>query len=224
MRSILQIFGRSPFIPLQMHMRKVAKCVEKVPEIVAAYRRHDTAAVSELSQKISQFEHEADLIKHDIRDNLPRGLFLPVSRPDLLRILDAQDSIANRAENIGVVLTFKQVKSFEELDRAFDEFFERCLETFWLARDVIDQFDELLESGFGGTEAYVVRELVDKVARKEYESDVAQRELARVMFAGEDAISYGDFFLWNKLIKQVAEIADKSNSLASSVRSTLEKS
>jgi uncharacterized protein len=222
MRSILRIFGRSPFVPLQIHMEKVAKCVEKVPEILAAYRRKDSAAVEELSQDISKLEHEADLIKHDIRDNLPRGIFLPVSRADLLKILNIQDSIANRAENIGVILTFKQSKSFEALDLAFDEFVEKCLETFWLARGVIDQFDELLEAGFGGSEAHAARELVDKVARREYESDVAQRKLARVMFAAEDSISYTDFFLFGRLVRQISEIADRSNNLASAIRSTLE--
>ena len=222
MRSILRIFGRSPFVPLQMHMEKVAECVEQVPVILAAYREHDTAGVLEMANAISKTEHEADQIKHDIRNNLGRSLFLPVARADLLRVLNIQDSIANRAENVGVLLTFKQMRSFAELDQAFDAFVDKCLATFWLTRSVVEQFDELLESGFGGSEANTVREIVDNVASAEYESDVAQRELARIMFAGEDRISHGDFFLLNKLIRQVSEIADRSDNLASTIRSTLE--
>ena len=127
MRNILRIFGRSPFVPLQIHMEKVSTCVAKIPLVLDAYRRRDSAAVLELAAEISRLEHEADEIKHDIRDNLPRSFFLPVARADLLRILNIQDSIANRAENVGVILTFKQTTSFKDLDLAFDAFAEKCL-------------------------------------------------------------------------------------------------
>ena len=222
MRNILRIFAQSPFIPMQLHMEKVAECVEKIPEIVAAYRRGDVATVKVQATEISKLEHEADVIKHHIRDNLPRGLFLPIERADLLRIITIQDSIANRAENVGVIFTLKQAKTFKEFDRSFDTFTDKCLETFEVTRGVVGKFDELLESGFGGAEAHGVRELVDRVELLEYESDVAQRELARIMFAAEDKLSYGDFFLLTRLIRQFSHIADRSNNLASAIRSTLE--
>ncbi len=222
MRSILKVFGRSPFVPMQMHMEKVASCVKRIPDIMDAYRHADSDKVHSLSKKISDLEYEADVIKHDIQDNMPRGLFMPIDRANLLRILSIQDSIANRAENIAVLLTFKQAKSFPEFDVAFDNFLCRCIETFDLAKSVIDQLDELLESGFGGVEANTVRTLIDQVARKEYDSDLCQRELLRILLANEDNISYGDFFLWTRIIRQVGSIADRSDNLTATLRMTLE--
>ena len=222
MRSIIKVFGRSPFIPMQMHMEKVASCVKQIPNIFEAYRQADSDKVNSLSKKISNLEHEADLIKHDIRDNLPRGLFMPIDRANLLRILRIQDSIANRSENIGVLLTFKQANSFPEFDVTFDDFLAKSIETFDLAKSVIDQLDELLETGFGGVEAKTVRKLIDEVARKEYESDLCLRELLRLLLANEDNISYGDFFLWTRIIRQVGGIADRSDSLAAEIGVTLE--
>jgi predicted phosphate transport protein (TIGR00153 family) len=203
-------------------MEKVAECVGKLPEILDAYRRQDTAAVEDLAYILSRIEHEADLIKNDIRNSMPRGLFMPVDRTNLLRILNIQDSIANRAENIGVLLTFKQAGAFDEFETAFDAFVAKCLEAFNLTRDIIDQLDELLETGFGGTEAQTVKELVDQVAFKEYESDIGQRELLRLLLAHEDSITYGDFFLWTRIIQQVGGLADRSNNLAAAVRMTLD--
>lgn len=222
MRSIVKVFGRSPFVPLQMHMEKVAECIGKIPEILDAYRRQDSEAVADLAYILSRTEHEADLIKHDIRNSMPRGLFMPIDRTNLLRILNIQDSIANRAENIGVLLTFKQAGTFDEFETAFDAFVAKCLEAFKLTRDIIDQLDELLETGFGGTEAQTVQEMVDKVAFKEYESDIDQRELLRLLLANEDVITYGDFFLWTRIIQQVGGLADRSNNLAEAVRMTLD--
>jgi predicted phosphate transport protein (TIGR00153 family) len=222
MRSIISVFGRSPFVPLQMHMEKVVECVGQVPKILAAYRQEDTETVNSLADKTSKLEHQADLIKHDIRNSLPRGLFMPVDRSKLLKILSLQDGIANRAENMAILLTFKQAKNFDGFDAAFDIFMGNCLETFNLSRNIIELLDELLESGFGGQQANKVHELIDKVALKEHEADVSQRELVRLLLAHEDTISYGDFFLWTRVIRQISGIADRSDNLAATVRNTLE--
>ena len=222
MRSIAKVFGRSPFIPMQMHMDKVTECVDCIPVVFEHYRNHDMEAVKELSSKISQLEHEADLIKHDIRNNLPRGLFMPVDRSNLIRILSIQDSIANRAEDISILLTFKQAGVFEGFQQSFDNFLRTSLETFKLTRNIINELDELVETGFGGVEAQGVREMVDNVALKEHETDVSQQELLRSLLANEESITYGDFFMWTRIIRQVANIADRSENLAVEIRTTLD--
>jgi len=222
MRNIISVFGSSPFVPLQMHMEKVVECVGLIPIIMAAYRQKDSKKVESLAGDLSKLEHQADQLKHDIRNSLPRGLFMPVDRTKLLKILSLQDGIANRAEDMAVLLTFKQAKRFDGFDAAFDTFMNKCLETFELTRSIIEQLDELLETGFGGIEANKVHELIDKVALKEHEADVSQRELVRLLLANEKNISYGDFFLWTRVIHQLSGIADRSDKLAATVRNTLE--
>ena len=222
MRTIAKVFGRSPFIPLQMHMEKVAECIGLVPDLFEHYRKHDGKAVKAIAEKISRIEHDADIIKYDIRNNLPRGLFIPVDRANLLRILTVQDGIANRAEDIGVLLTFKQANSYEGFESAFDSFLSLSLDAFKLTREIINQLDELIETGFGGIEAGKVLELVEKVELKEHETDVCQHELVQNLLVHEDSLSYGDFFLWTRIIAQVAKIADRAETLAGEVRITLE--
>jgi predicted phosphate transport protein (TIGR00153 family) len=203
-------------------MEKVAVCVDKITEILEIYRKGDSVAVEKLSKKLSKLEHEADNIKDDIRSNLPRGLFMPVDRSHILSILDVQDRIANKSENIGVLLTFKQAKSSEEFDKIFDSFFESCLATFYATRDVVERLDELVETGFGGPEANNVHKLIDTVALKEHEADVFQREAIRMLLKLEDEMSYGDFFLWTSVLRQLGGIADDSEHLAESIRNILE--
>lgn len=224
MRSITQIFGKSPFIPLQMHMEKVAECIAEIPGIMQAYLHGDTEQVASLAIKISKLEHNADLLKHDIRKNMPRGLFMPVDRAKLLRILSLQDNIANRAENLAVLLTFKECSTFNAFDEHLATFLKNCLETFELAKRVIDEFDELLESGFGGVEAGTVNRLVDEVARKEYECDLCQRDVVSLLLRNEDKLSYGSFFLWTRIIQQIGGIADRSDNLCAAVRETIDAS
>ncbi len=89
---------------------------------------------------------------------------------------------------------------------------------------IIDQLDELLETGFGGLEAQKVKELTDMVAYKEHEVDVIQGVLLRELLAHEDEVSYGDFFLWTRILRQVSSVADRSEMLAVAVRMALENS
>jgi predicted phosphate transport protein (TIGR00153 family) len=222
MRSIIKVFGRSPFIPIQDHMYKVSECVALLPEIFAAYGAGEEARVQELADRISSLEHEADLLKHDIRDTLPRGLFMPVDRANLLQILTTQDSIANHAEDFAVLLTFKIAKSFKPFRTKMDAFVKKNLEAFDGARRIVGELDELLETGFGGAEAQKVREMVDAVSVLEYEADLLQRELLRELFGNEEKIGFADFYLWTRIIRQIAHIADRSDNLATSIRTTLE--
>jgi predicted phosphate transport protein (TIGR00153 family) len=222
MRSIASVFGRSPFVPLQSHMDKVAACVSHLPDIMAAYDAGDETRVGELCKVISTTEYEADQVKHDIRNSLPRGLFMPVDRTNLLRILTIQDSIANCAENVAVLLTFKIAKRMDPFKAKFDKFTAKNLAAFQKVREVMDSLDELLESGFGGSEATKVRTMVDEVALLEYHSDVMQRDLLRELLMHEDELSKGDFFLWARIVREWSELSDRSEELANVVRMTLE--
>lgn len=222
MRSIAKLFGHSPFGPLQSHMAKVAQCVQKINDVVEAVQQGDHARVEKIANEISQLEHEADQLKHDIQQHLTRSYFLPVDRGALQEILAIQDSIADKAENIGVLFTLKPIQMIDALKDDFRAFLDKNLQAFESVRQIIDQLDELVETGFGGGEAEKVLRMVDTVARQEYEADLIQRRLLKAVFAHEDELSMGDFFLWNRLFKQVSELSNLAERLANRVRRTLE--
>ena len=222
MRTIAKLFGQSPIVPLQAHMEKVAQCVEKVTQMFAALRKGDQAAIETLATETSKLEYEADQIKHDIQNHLPKRMFMAIDRSRILDILGVQDNIADKEENIGVLLTLKALTMPDWLSGDFDAFLNKNLESFKGARDIIDQLDELLESGFGGDEAERVLRMVEQVAHLEHEVDLLQRQMLKSLFANESSLSTGDFFLWTKLFKQVSDLSNLSERLANRVRRTLE--
>jgi predicted phosphate transport protein (TIGR00153 family) len=222
MRTFAKLFSRSPFVPLAAHIDRVADCVAKVPQVFDALRRGDQEAVEETARQISKLEHHADQVKDDIRNNLPRSLFLPVDRGNLLEILAIQDSLADAAEDIAVLLTFKPLRMPESIGDEFGVFLTRNLEAFEAVVHVMKQLDELLESGFGGHEAQTVKQLVSEVAVKEHEVDLIQRRILKALFAHEQEMSPGELILWMKIIPQVADLSNLSENLANRVRMTLE--
>ena len=222
MRTFAKLFGRSPFIPLQSHMEKVSTCVEKTVQMFQAFEAGDFAEVDRLATAISEMEHEADQVKHDIQDHLPKGLYLPVDRGRLLEILSTQDNIADKCENMAVQLTLKRMTMFEALRDAFKEFLNKNVEAFNSVRAIIEQLDELLESGFGGAEAEKVKKMVMDVSYKEHEADLLQRSLLKVLYRHDEQMSAGSFYLWSQIIRQVAELSNLAERLANRVRVTLE--
>jgi uncharacterized protein len=222
MRTIAKLFGQSPIVPLQAHMDKVTQCVEKVKQMFEALSQGDQVAIEKLAEQTSALEYEADQIKHDIQSHLPRRLFMAIDRSRILDILAVQDNLADKAENIGVLLTLKAMKLPGWLANDFNAFLNKNVEAFEGARGIINQLDELLETGFGGDEAERVLRMVERVAQIEHEVDLIQRQMLKSLFANEGELTTGDFFLWTKLFKQVGDLSNLSERLANRVRRTLE--
>ena len=107
------LFGRSPFKPMQEHMRVVRKCAAQVTKLFEALCKGDQEKVEAVKERIFELENEADAIKNELRAHLPKSLFMPVDRRDLLEVLDLQDSIADTAQDIAGLLVERKMEVAE---------------------------------------------------------------------------------------------------------------
>ena len=222
MRVLSNLFTRSPFSPLQSHMEKVAECVRKMEELFEAYVNNDYQRIYKLADEISELEHAADLTKNEIRNNLPKGLFLAVNRADLLEILALQDTIADKAEDIGILMTLKELEPLEGLESDLKAFLDKNIEAVNHAHKIIREMDELLETSFGGKEAEKVRQMVEEVAYMEHEADILQRNLLKKLYKMGDNLPHTTFNLWLTILQRVAALANLAEKLANRVRMLLD--
>lgn len=222
MLTILRLFGRSPFAPLQAHMETVSACVHQLPELFAALEKNDQVALEKVVESISRVEHEADIIKNNIRNHLPKSLYLPIERSGLLEILSLQDQIADKAEDIAVLTILKKTEMFPLFKEEFQLFLTKNIEAFDEVYKIIKELTELVESSFGGIEAEKVRAMVEDVSFKEHEVDVIQRKLLIHLFNAENEMSYTTFYQWQRICENLAAVSNLSETLAYRVRMTLE--
>ncbi len=222
MLTIARLFGKSPFAPLQSHMNKVASCMEKLTKIFEALSHHEREKIERLVADLSSLEHEADLTKNDIRNHLPKSLFMPIDRTHFLEILSLQDSIADMAEDIGITLTLRPLDYLEDFQKDLSFFYSKTMEVFWNAKQIIEEIDELLESSFGGIEAEKVKSLVEETAFKEYESTLLERLLMKKLFSEGDKLPPPSFIHWLKVVEGVGQLAKLSERLANRIRMLLE--
>lgn len=209
------IFGNSPVKPMQLHMDKVHECVSLLIPFFEAVIAEDWKKVEKNQQKISTLENEADALKKEIRLNLPKGLFMQVSRGDLLEILTIQDSVANRAKDVaGIVLGRKMVLP-KKIATDYLKFVQRCVDASAQAKVTINELDELVETGFRGTEVKLVQKMIKKLDKIEADTDSLQRKIRAKLFEVENEMPPLEVMFLYKVIEATGDVADQAQRVGS---------
>ncbi len=222
MLSIARLFGKSPFAPLQSHMQKVARCLETLEKIFSLLPKENAEKIEQYLAELSALEHEADISKNDIRNHLPKSIFLPINRALFLETLAIQDAIADQAESVGVLLALKPLHSLQRFYKHLSALFTKNGETFSKALEIIQEIDALLESSFGGIEAEKVRGMVEQAAYLEYQAELLRRSVMKKLVQCEEEFPAPSFYQWVRVVEEIAEIAKLSEKLANRFRMVLE--
>lgn len=206
----LNMFGRSPIGPLEEHMAKVYACVKELWPFFEAVLAEDWQMVENLQHAVAHLENEADVMKRDLRIHLPKSLFMPVSRSDVLELLSVQDRLANKAKDIaGVVLGRKMILP-ASVALPFMEFLKRCIEASKQANIAIHELDELLETSFSGNEVKVIEGMIAKLSHLEHETDEQQIGLRQIVFGLEETLPPVNVIFLYKIIEWTGDLADRA--------------
>lgn len=209
----LNMFGRSPIRPLEAHMSKVYACVKELGPFFDAVLAQKWSEAELIQQDIVRLENEADDLKRDLRLHLPKGLFLPVSRSDLLELLTVQDRLANKAKDIaGIVLGRKMIFP-DAVAIPFVDFLKRCLDAGKQANTAINELDELLETGFSGSEVKLVEGMIAELSRIERETDDKQIRMRHIVFDLEATLQPVYIMFLYKVIEWTGELADRAREI-----------
>ncbi|AOW52728.1 TPA: TIGR00153 family protein [Legionella pneumophila subsp. pneumophila] len=213
MGSIFNMFGPSPIKPIEQHVRKAHQCAKQLYPFFEAVLKNDWDTANKIKDKIISIEKEADLIKRDLRLHLPTGLFLPVARTDILELLSAQDRIANKAEDIAALIISRQMSIPKKLIPSFMPFLSRCLDASKQACTAINELDELLETGFRGSEVKIVEEMIVKLDEIEHDCDERLADIRHKIFELEKELPAIDVIFLYKLVQWIGELADHAQTV-----------
>ncbi|MBT6426583.1 MAG: TIGR00153 family protein [Rhodospirillaceae bacterium] len=208
MSPLMKVFGQSPFKPLQQHMRVAVNCANEVPGLFAAVHDDDMEKVEKIRQQIYAFENEADDIKNELRTHLPKSIFMPVDRRDLLEILDLQDSIADTAQDIAGMMVVRRMKLPQPVHQPMLALASRCVDACNQLAKIMDEMDELLETGFRGPEADKVMQMIDELNKIETDTDVQAIAVMRLLFEHEEEIGAVSTIMWDRVIHWIGDLAN----------------
>ena len=221
MMTVFDRFEESPFGPLNQHMFKVRECVSLVEPLFQRVRDQDFAGLKELTQQVFKLEHEADQIKNEIRRRIPQSFYLPIYRGDLLAYLKLQDDMADSVEDLGVLLTIKNLSMPEAIVEDIMELVRHVLTVCEYLFQCTDKLASLVEADFGGERCREILDLVAKAEHAEWEADKAQYHAAQTLYALEDEIRATDIMLWSNVFQQLGKLANHADNTAERLRRML---
>lgn len=218
MNIIQDLFGKSPFGPLVEHTKKVHECVEKIRPLMRALVNEDYEEIEILQDKISQLEYEADKIKHEVREHLPRRYFMPVDRVDLERYISSQDKMADRAEDLAVILSLRKTKVHPAIKDKLFKFIDQVFQTTGTLLTAAVELKNLAEASFSGAEAKKVLELLKGLNEEEWKADRLARQLSRDIYKLEAEVDVITLLFYEKIVILLGSIANEAENAGDMLR------
>jgi len=184
------------------------QAAQLLPELIRAASAEDWDQASAVQKEIKAAEKAADKMKRSIRRRLPKSLFLPVPRADLLTLVNIQDHVANTAKDIASLIMWRKMRFPESLQEDLHTYAETCSATSHQALKAIQELDELLEVGFSGLEVKRVEDMLKDLDKLERETDKQSLGLRSRLIKLEKDLPPVDVMFYYRLLAALSTVAD----------------
>ena len=205
---LANIFGTSPVQPLEKHCDIAYQCTKQLNSFFACAVKGDWEGATAARKLVEDLENQADDVKKEIRLHLPKSLFMPVPREDLLELLLVQDKMANRAKDVSGLVLGRRMQIPAQISDDFLEFVRRNVDAAKQARKSVRELDELFTSGFKGAEVKLVESLIEELDQIESDTDDRQAGLRAALFRIENELEPVTVIFLYRVIELTGEIAD----------------
>ena len=209
------LFVQSPMGPLQEHMERVCATTEALGPFFSAAQAGDWKKAGEVHKKLVKLENEADKQKRAVRLHLPKSVFMPVSRSDLLELVSVQDRIANTAKDVAGLMLGRKMCFPEKLEEDIIAYVDACIGTSRQASIAVKGIDTLLEVGFSRREKTHIEDEIHRIDELEHKTDKLQIKLRAKMYKLEKDLPPVEAMFLYKIIDRLGEIADHAEKVGS---------
>ncbi len=214
---------KSPFTGLLEHMNKVKEGISLLRKGVLQYIDGDYEGFHKLAEKLDAIEHEADLIKGNIRAHLPSSVLMSVDKRYFLWVLREEDAILDHAENLAHMLDMRQTKIPIRLKEDFKAHIDLVADTVEEMEKAVANIKHLIETVFSGKERDETKTYIKNVHQKEWEADQKRYEITEKIYKMENNLSPMDEYHLLKMVDWIDDIADHAENVADWLRAIIAK-
>ena len=209
-----EVISSSPLAALEEHVHACSKCVAKLPLYFQAAQGGKWSRAEKIQGEIAQLESDADDLKSLVRKNMPRGLWMSVSRADLLELVRMQDKMANDTKDVVGLSLGRQLAFPAALEKSLAKYISTVVDSVDAAMTVVSATRELSRNAFGSRQIKSIASKVTAVERIERKSDDMQSRLRAKLKDHEDKMPPIDAMFLYQLLSQIGEIADSAEKVA----------
>ncbi|TDF39652.1 TIGR00153 family protein [Alteromonadaceae bacterium M269] len=206
MSNIFGIFARSPIKPIEQHADLTASCCEKLGELFFSTLDPDPKASEEIVNEIFSINKAAKAIDRELLIHLPRGLFMPFDRADILGILRQLNRILAKVKEVSLHVHGRQLRIPDDMQPSFKAYLELMQSAARKAQSSIDELDELLQTGFAGREAKLVESKIRELNALDEDADDMKLKLIKQLHQYESSLDANHTIVTYRVIDWLSDI------------------
>ena len=176
-------FKKSSFKQLRKHMRIAAEIATFLPDALQAFFRNDSKSLQETRQTVSELAAEADQLHQELQQRLPDVRDMPLDRRDLFDVLEMQEAMCKRMQEITALLPDLPVDVPRDIHKPLMRLVDRCIAATEVAYEIVRAIEKVAEAGFQGAQLDAARQLVQDIVSIRSEADAHNSEITRLLFA-----------------------------------------
>ena len=216
--AISDVISQSPLTLLGRHAAACADCVDLVRGYFTEAQAGRWLQAGDVREELCRLEWLADELKENVRSNLPRGLWLSVSRADLLELVRLQDKMANYAKHATGISLGRQLAFPSSISDGIFEYIDVVAGAGHEVVGLIGATRDLSRSAFGSKQTQTLLGLVRGIEATEKESDNIQARLRSELLVVENDLSPIDAIFLYQMLSDIGEIADAAEKVAHRVQ------
>jgi predicted phosphate transport protein (TIGR00153 family) len=217
--SFFSLFYESPFVKLKKHADKVKECAWMFKRAAQCYVEQDCEEFDKLTEDVAMMESQADWLKRNLRNHLPRGIFMPMDKFIFLDCLREQDHVLDDVEEALYWLSFNPMAGIpEELVGDFLHLIDAVI-------PAIEKLPEMSEQAIvyfrNSTEENrnKLKSIIRYVYQAEKEADHLEHELKKKAFAElKDPV---EIYHVVRLVEIVGDICDHAQNASDRMRTMI---
>ncbi len=198
------------------HFEKTHDCLRLAFAVIEQYMAGDIELAKQSANEVIKLESEADTLKHELREVLFSGAFLPNIRSDVYRLVDSVDKVADMGETSSHFVVYQRPVIPDYFHDDMNEIFRLCLSCYEELRQGLKCFFK--PKG----EIELLREHTSNVGDLETQVDNLQADFTRKIF--ESSMGMGEKLHLCQLLKYVTRIADRAEDAADELQFAAMKS
>lgn len=219
MRLLLSsLFHKSPFENLERHASKIRECAQLFKRAALCHINQECEEFDDLTDQVAKLESEADAIKRNIRNHLPRGILMPVDKFQFIGYVREQDAVLDEVEEALFWLTFRPEGIPEEVAQEFSDFVEAVVPSIEKLPLLVAMATQYFRSR-SEQQRKKMKSLIYDIRQCEKEADLLERDLKVKIFRTiPDAMIV---FHLIRLVEIVGNIADHAENASDRMRAML---
>ncbi len=138
---------KSPFSELLEHYKSLKDGVALIPEALKLYEEGDFDGFLKIKAEVDKLENKADMQKRDIRNHMPKYLFMPVDRTVFFQLTRSQDNILDFGQVALNWLAIRKIEIQETLHKDLDDYLSGVITSVDLLGPALESVVEMINGG-----------------------------------------------------------------------------